>query len=84
MSVYYEAVKSGRLKVVGWSPAAAPGRRGRPTGLSCAGIRRALREAKRWEAEERNEATPHERTKKHRREIEAAAARVSGKRVGRG
>jgi hypothetical protein len=84
MSVYYEAVKSGRLKVVGWSPAAAPGRHGRPTGLSCAGIRRALREAKRLEAEERNEATPHERTKKHRREIDAAAVRVAGKRAGRG
>lgn len=83
MSVYYEAVMSGRLKAVGWTPGTALRKYG-GTRVSCKGIRRALCEVKRLEAEERNEATPHERTKKHRQEIEAAAVRVAGKQVGRG
>jgi hypothetical protein len=84
MSVYYEAHHTGRLAAVGWTPESQLGRHGAGARLSCKGIRRALREAKRMEAEERNADTPHERTKKHRREMEAAAARISWERVGRG
>lgn len=84
MSVYHEAHHSGRLAAVGWAPESQLGRHGAGARLSCKGVRRALREAKRMEAEERNADTPHERTKKHRRELDAAAARVSGKRASRG
>lgn len=56
MSVYYEALHSGRLDGLAWAPVEQPKRHGFPgVRKSCKGIRRALREAKRLEAEERNE-----------------------------
>jgi len=83
MSVYREAAVSGRLKAIGWTPAGMPGRHGRGNRISLKGIRRALREVKRWEAEDRNEHTPHERTRQHRRELAAAAQRIADEKGGR-
>ncbi len=54
MSVYYEALKSGRLH---------------HADMVRLGGKRALREVKRREAEERNARTPNERTKRYRREV---------------
>lgn len=54
MSVYHEALKSGRITR-------------RPFGGL--DLRRQLKEIKRYEAEERNARTPYERTKRYRREV---------------
>lgn len=83
MSVYREALTSGRLDGF-WSPVylPAPPRRGGGTRQSLHGVRRALREAKRAEADERAAQTPHERTREHRRQVDTAPARLAGKVAG--
>lgn len=55
MSVYHEALKSGRLRIADVVNAGGS-------------HRRALRIIKRHEADERNASTPYERTKRARRE----------------
>ena len=72
MSVYYEAVKSGRIKSSGWSP--APRLKG---GTSCKGIRAAVKRLKHVEAERRNAKTPIARTRAWRRELERLEGRVT-------
>jgi hypothetical protein len=64
MSVYFEATENGRLD---------------SSEVSRFGVRRALKLAKRREAEERNARTPYERTKRSRRDLAGLS-----KRVGRG
>lgn len=79
MSVYYEARTSGRLDGIAWTPVEEPKRHGLPgVRQSCKGIRRALRMAKRLEAEERNAATPDWRRRAARRAAEQPAPK--GKR----
>ena len=72
MSVYFEAVQSGRIKSSGWSPTARL-----KGGTSCKGIRNAVKRLKHVEAERRNAKTPYERTKARRRELERLESRVT-------
>jgi len=72
VSVYYEAVRSGRIKSSGWSPTARA-----KDGISCKGIRNAVKRLKHVEAERRNAKTVPQRTKAWRRELERLEARVT-------
>ena len=78
MSVYFEAVQSGRILLAVCTPIPGPILGGRQTYRN-KGIARALREAKRLEAEERNADTPVERRKAYRRQLAVLEAKVTRK-----
>ncbi len=81
MSVYHEAIQSGRLHASDYPT--IPAANGKPGRKSYKGIRSHLRDVKRGEAEDRNAATPFERTKRFRRELAASLAAASKKRKAR-
>jgi hypothetical protein len=79
MSVYYEAILTGRIH-----PADCPSRQSRAGHTVYTVTKRALRERKRLEAVLRNEYTPHDRTRRYRRELAADLAAARRERVRRG
>jgi hypothetical protein len=73
MSVYYEAVQSGRLHISDYPE--IPAHSGKPARRSFKGIRAHLRDVKRVEAEDRNARTPLKRTAHWRRDRANRSAR---------
>lgn len=73
MSVYFEAILTGRLHASDYPT--VPAHNGKPARQSFKGIRAHLREVKRAEAEERNARTPLKRTSHWRRDRANRAAR---------
>lgn len=83
MSVYFEAIQSGRINLADCSPTIGrSGTDGKPRLLN-KGIKRQLREVKRAEAEERNAKTPGFRRASARREAAESIARFEAKKARR-